>query len=261
MNRTLISLLLVCHLACNPVLAGLSYSDGTVTGKANTNKVGSLFANDLLVVISGPKLTVEQRSARKRVASGTVFKTSLNGERVVGFCYFNSGDRLAEVLGKDAGARDVVELRSGEQIACKIESLEQEIIKIIFDGSQKLIAMSEVVSVKSPNVFYFSAKEGPLDQVDRLEFTPTCDKALARKLDRQAENVGIRSSEGAPVTEKVIGFAVGMISMTALAGLVLPIAIAIPINKYREKMRNRRNSQQAEFLVRRYAPRRNNNNN
>lgn len=265
MLRIFISVILCLAQFFHSVLAdGLSYSDGTLKGTAQCTKVGSLFADDLTVLINGTNLELRKSGQDRPVASGTVFKASVKDNRLTGLCYFRRGERLSEILGKNAGTPDLIENRSGEQIVCRIEDLDSEMILFVVDGSQKQMMLSDLHSISSANVFRFSAQLKSGTEADNIVFSSTCDKSLARRSRHQA----LGPVDNTTIPDRVIGFAAGMLAITAIAGIVLPLSIALPIASYHRKMRNRRNSQLNEVLVRRFLPRpvasplrRNNNNN
>lgn len=262
-----VSLLALLHLTFTSAYAGsLSYSQGSITGTAQTKKIGNLFSEDLIVLINNDQLNVQSKEDKSVVVSGTVFQVKDEGSQISGFCYLKEGKNLDEITGNKFGILDVIETRSGEKIACNIETLDQEKVIFVAEGLQNQLNMSDVRAIKSPKVFGFTARlESNNSNLDQLVFTPTFNKALSQKLQKHSLDSARTNSQNAGIAEQAVAIASVGLAYTAAAAMVIPLAIAIPVNKYREKNRNRKNSQNAELLFRlaqrRQLQRLNNNNN
>lgn len=251
--------------------AGLALSEGKLNGSAVTSKIGSLLSNDLLVFMEGAEIKVQEKDAEpgKVLLRGSLANLKSSGGRLSGLCFFKSGDGLDKVIGKDASVADVVEAVSGEKFACRIENMTPDSLLFILDGSAKEMPFSQIAAIHSARVFAFSAKEGGNGAdsgPSSIEFKASTDRGLAARLSREKTAIDAVQSSST-LSENIVGSLIATGALCASLGLILPLAIAIPIRSYREKMRNRRNSQQAELLYRLNAPRpvnrrvNNNNNN
>lgn len=266
---TFLCALLALQISCSPVWAGtFSYtpapteSIGTFKGQAPVNKVGQVYGSDLAVFINGPMMEVQQGdgSARKTIASGVVFKTQVKqttkGNQLCGFWYCRSGDRQSDVLGKDAGHRDIVDTADGDRLIGTITSVDRDELTITDVNGKEHRVSTRQIEVRSPKVLAFSCFLKGVDSVDltksfqadveRISFNATFDKSLAKQSEKRQKQKVVSSGEGWSTKKKIIVFSlVGLAIATAIA---VPIAVAVPVANHQRMVRNERRSATNAFL-------------
>ncbi len=258
-------LLLILHLSFAPAFAFSVDSQGKIEGTAQCNKIGSLLSQDLQALINGSQISIQESdgSGKKRtVLSGVIFKSKVERDKITGRCFFAQGEKLKELLGKNAETMDLIETGSGESILCIIESIDQE--KVIFrsKGSQNQISHSEISSINSARIFEFSAD---LKSADHLVFKPVFDRSLVNKAEKQKDRVASsKAASNESISDRALYFASSVLMIAAASGIAIPLAVAIPVSRYHKKIRNRQNSQLALLMFQRFSqppPLRVNNNN
>jgi len=218
----------------------------SVRGEAPAPKVGNVFGTSLVLVIDDDKVQVQEVQAngiRKTLLSGVAFNLTLTKEevgqdRMHGFCYFDGGEKLPELLGDDASLKDIVLTKNGVRDDGEITSVNADTIVFRSLRGTRKIAAGEIHQVVSSHVYTFTAllfgpKGVPIEdsparlqaKVVRVEMDQTRDEFMT-VIGRKKLEAAISTKEYSK-TQKVM--LIGGSLFLTLAAIALPVALAAPL--------------------------------
>lgn len=234
--------------------------------------IGHLHDHNLVLTINEHVVTVDlldpTTKTRQSIVGGQLFAPHLISEdgmtRFNAYCYFNSGEKLAELLAEEANTGELVVAKDGRRLAGRITLIDHQHITVTMEGVEQRIAVRQISTVVSPRVFrltsiVFASPSTP-DTHDRshfhaklarFELEPTLEEMMTIVGKKRLESRVAKASLGK--WQKVL-FVGGAILLTA-AAIAIPVALAAPLagrnrstnnNDDNDNNRNQREDQQGD---------------
>lgn len=248
---------IVLSLSCVLILIGNMAVAGTLTAssaagfvpsvqaEAACPKIGSLIRGGQTMTINDDLVTVQEidnSGTRRTILSGVVFDLELSKQdkdthRIKGYCFFNSGERLGELLGADATTNDMVLTRDGRMLKGKISSLDRNQLTLIDGGVAKQLPISQIQKVLSSRVYIISAllfvnpsiiiddKAAFEAKMARFELDQTLDELMTAAGRKRLE--AAVSARGYTRIQKTV--LIGTSVFVTAAAIAIPVALAVPL--------------------------------
>ncbi len=254
-NAKLISfvlLLIIIVTVCgHPALAGtLSIArdaDGLLSsyrGEAPAPKIGNLLGTNLLISINDNAATVaekDKQGQRHVILNGAIFSAQLKKgaieNRFNSYCFFDSGEKLAELLGADANAADLVLTNKERKLTGRIKSVDREQLVVVQNGAEEKIPVKDIQTIASSRVFALTAliflpagtnledKNGFKSKVARFELDTTLDEFMTASGHKRLQaNITAQA-----YTKKQKTILIGASALATVAAISIPVALAVPL--------------------------------
>lgn len=209
--------------------------------------IGCLHDHNLALTINENTVDVDlldpTTKSRRTIVSGYLFAPHLISEdgmtRFNAYCYFNSGEKLAELLGEEANTGELVVAKDGRRLAGRITLIDpKKTIAVMMEGVEQRITVRQIATVVSPRVFRLTSlvfatptTTGTHDKshfhakLARFELEPTLEEMMTIVGKKRLELRVAKASLGK--WQKVL-FVGGAILLTA-AAIAIPVALAAPL--------------------------------
>ncbi len=233
--------------AGNLVMERTPYGSPTaIRAEGPAPNIACLHDHNLSLVIDENKVDVEildpTNNTRHTILSGVLFNPHLISDdgmtRFNAYCYFNSGEKLTELLGQDANVAELVAGKDGRRLIGKITSVDNKQISVLVGATEQNIATKQIAAIVSARVFKLTslvfAAPSPTGTQDRshfhaklarFELEPTLDEMLTIVGKKRLESRIAKASLGKWQKYMFIG---GAILLTA-AAIAIPVALAAPL--------------------------------
>ena len=236
----------------NPAMAGTftlvrspSGNLGSYRGEATAPKVGKILGPNLVMVVGDDSIELQKvddiSKIRTTVLSGVLFNAQLrhieHDPRFNSYCYFNSGDKLSELLGEDANDSDLIVTIEGRRLSGRITYVDRHAVRITDSGVEQQIATQQIETIVSSRVYRVSGLTFVLPTVNinspsgfqakifRFELDPTLDEFMTasgkKKLDAHLTATGY--------TKKQKMMILGASAFLTAVAIAVPVALAVPL--------------------------------
>jgi len=215
-------------------------------GQAAAPKIGPLLGPNLFMVVNENSVQVQRHdeatNTRTTLLSGVLFNAQIHDlehePRFNSYCFFNSGEKLAELLGEDANNTDLVLTTDDRQFTGRITEVDRNTITIADKGVEKQIATNQIQTVASSRVFHLTGlvfrtapaeidnRSGFQARILRFELDRTLDEFMTASGKRLLEKT-YTSSKG--YTKKQKRLMIGAAVLVTAIAIATPLAIAIPL--------------------------------
>lgn len=229
-----------------------------VHGEAAAPKIGNIIDSNFTVSFDGERLSIFKTGkggVKEPYFGGLAFNVHLykeaeNEVRIRGFCYFDSGPKLDELIGEDKTLDDILTTLDGRPLEGQIQSISDTDITFVQKFITRTIPLSQIKAVVSSRVYTFSGMlftpQGvPIDttnsnnvqaKIVRVELDQTRDDFMT-VVGRKRLEAAISAKE---YTKKQKAMLIGASIFLTAAAIAIPAAIALPLTA-RNKNKNRDN--------------------